>query len=130
MGVEDKSKIEREETNMKELIKKLTSRKFISVFLVELVGILTLVLGAENPVTVITGGLLSVVAAVVYCITEGKVDAAALQKEATENLSFVMSVIANTGKDEVDCEDNEPDGEILTEGENSTGSEADGESIS
>lgn len=108
---------------MKELIiKKLTSRKFISIFLVEVVGIMTLIFGAGNPVTVITGGLLSVVAAVVYCITEGKVDATALQKETMDNLSLVMDVIAKVG------DDNVPDGEIHTEGEHLAGNEKDSES--
>ena len=103
---------------MKELIiKKLTSRKFISIFLVEVAGVLTLVFGAGNPVTVIVGSALAVIAAVVYCITEGSVDATALQKEATDNLSLVMSVIANAGKGEGEGADSETNGENHTESE-------------
>lgn len=59
----------------KELIRKLTSRKFIVTFITAIAGIVTMFVGESEIVDTIAGMAMTVVPAVVYCIMEGKVDA-------------------------------------------------------
>ena len=76
------------------LIKKFTSRKFLTALAAELAGILTLILGADHPVAIAAGAVLTVAAAAVYCIMEGRIDAASVKtvtdavSDAAEGLGY------------------------------------------
>ena len=57
------------------LIRKLTSRKFIIAVITAIVGIITLFIGDNEAVTVIAGAAMTIIPTIVYCIVEGVVDA-------------------------------------------------------
>lgn len=61
-------------------IKKLTSRKFILTALAAISGICSLVFGENHAVQTVMGALMVILPATVYCITEGKIDAASVAK--------------------------------------------------
>ena len=62
------------------IIKKLTSRKFILSLITLLAGV-AIALGAdENTVKCIAGAAVALIGAVVYCVTEGKIDFQALER--------------------------------------------------
>ncbi|MBQ7380744.1 MAG: hypothetical protein IJW69_01520 [Clostridia bacterium] len=61
---------------MNTLIKKLTSRKFIMSALAALTGICALIFGENEIVQTVMGALMVILPATVYCITEGRIDAA------------------------------------------------------
>lgn len=58
-----------------DLIRKLTSRKFLVTLISVISGVITLCIGESEIVEVIAGAAMTVVPAVVYCFMEGKVDA-------------------------------------------------------
>lgn len=58
-----------------DLIRKLTSRKFLVTLISVISGVITLCIGESEIVEVIAGAAMTVVPAVVYCCMEGKVDA-------------------------------------------------------
>ena len=63
----------------KNILKKLTSRKFILAAITAIVGIITLIVGDNEAVKVIAGAAMTIVPTVVYClmvITEATADAA------------------------------------------------------
>ena len=57
------------------ILKKLTSRKFILAAITAIVGIITLVIGDNEAVEVIAGAAMTIVPTVVYCLIEGVIDA-------------------------------------------------------
>lgn len=57
-----------------ELIKKLTSRKFIVTAISAIAGIVTLFVGENEVIQIIASALMVVVPTIVYCITEGILD--------------------------------------------------------
>lgn len=61
--------------NKTDMIRKLTSRKFIIAVITAIVGIVTLCIGENEVVTVIAGAAMTIIPTVVYCIVEGVVDA-------------------------------------------------------
>lgn len=61
------------------LIKKLTSRKFIVTVITAIAGIVTLIIGDNAVVDIIASALMVVVPTVVYCITEGIIDAKSIK---------------------------------------------------
>lgn len=63
---------------MKNFIKKMTSRKFIVTAISAIAGIVTLFIGNSEVVEIIASALMIVVPTIVYCITEGKIDAASV----------------------------------------------------
>jgi len=65
--------------NKQDLIRKLTSRKFIISAISALAGIVTIIFGHGQEVNVIAGALMTIVPALVYCIMEGKIDAASVK---------------------------------------------------
>ena len=71
------------------LITKFTSRKFLTALAAELTGIVTMILGANNPVAVIIGGIITAAATIVYCIVEGKLDSTSL-KSLTNTVTEVI----------------------------------------
>ena len=67
----------------KELIKKLTSRKFIVTAIAAIAGILTLIVGESETVNTVAGAAMTIVPTVVYCLMEGVIDAKSV-KTVTE----------------------------------------------
>lgn len=57
------------------IIKKLTSRKFIIAAITAIAGIITLFVGDNEVVQVIAGAAMTIIPTVVYCLMEGIVDA-------------------------------------------------------
>ena len=62
------------------LFQKLTSRKFILAALTALTGVCTLLFGENAAVQTVMGALMVILPAIVYCITEGKIDAASISQ--------------------------------------------------
>lgn len=60
---------------MKDFMRKLTSRKFIVTAISAISGIITLIVGENEVVQIVAGALMVVIPTIVYCITEGIVDA-------------------------------------------------------
>ena len=81
------------------IIRKLTSRKFIVTFITALTGIITLCIGESEVVEVIAGAAMTIVPTIVYCIVEGKVDAKSVAtitsatSDAAEKLGADESVV-------------------------------------
>ena len=61
---------------MNAFLKKLTSRKFLLSIISMAAGLAALCGADEAIVSVVAGALMTVLPAVVYCITEGRIDAA------------------------------------------------------
>lgn len=60
---------------MKKFLEKLTSRKFIVTAITTITGIITMIVGESEIVNTIASALMVVIPTVVYCITEGVIDA-------------------------------------------------------
>ena len=58
-----------------DIIKKLTSRKFIVTAITAIAGIITLCIGENEVVDTIAGALMTLIPTVIYCLTEGMIDA-------------------------------------------------------
>ena len=75
-----------------DFIRKITSRKFIIACIAMIFGIITLLVGKNDTVETIGAAAMTIIPAVVYCIMEGKVDAASVKQitdaaaEASEKL--------------------------------------------
>lgn len=61
------------------LIRKLTSRKFIIAVITSIVGIITVFIGDNEVVNVIAGAAMTIIPTIVYCIVEGVVDAKSIE---------------------------------------------------
>lgn len=61
------------------IIKKLTSRKFIVAAITAITGIITLFIGDNETVQVIAGAAMTIIPTVVYCIMEGVIDAKSIK---------------------------------------------------
>jgi hypothetical protein len=57
------------------LLKKLTSRKFIVTVIPVIVGVITLFIGENAYVQTIAGAAMTIIPTVVYCLMEGVIDA-------------------------------------------------------
>lgn len=100
----------------KTILEKLTSRKFITTVITAIAGIVTMIVGDNEVVQIIAGALMTIIPTIVYCITEGMLDAKSVKTiteatiDAAEKLGAdekVVDVIEKVG--EV--------GEILTDTE-------------
>ncbi len=65
--------------NKQDIIRKLTSRKFIISIISALAGVAIALIGHEQEVTAVSGALMSIIPAAVYCIMEGHIDAASVK---------------------------------------------------
>jgi hypothetical protein len=63
---------------MKQTLQKLTSRKFLLSVISMLAGIAALCGADETIVAIIAGAAMTVLPALVYCITEGRIDTASV----------------------------------------------------
>lgn len=61
-------------------LKKLISRKFLLALIVVITGILSAVGLADNTIEYVASILTALIPAIIYVITEGKIDAAAVNK--------------------------------------------------
>ena len=74
----------------KNILKKLTSRKFILAAITAIVGIITLIVGDNEAVKVIAGAAMTIVPTVVYCLMEGMID--------TKSIKTITEVAADTAE--------------------------------
>lgn len=87
------------------ILKKFTSRKFLASLAPVITGILVMIFGHEQEVSVIVGALAVIVPSVVYCIVEGRLDAKKMKEsleaaaEAAEKLEYdkVGEIIKGAG---------------------------------
>jgi hypothetical protein len=81
------------------IIRKITSRKFLVALITLVAGVVTMVVGDNETVSVIAGAAMTIVPTVAYCIVEGKIDAKSLEtitdatKDAAEKLGADDSVV-------------------------------------
>ncbi len=71
-------------------MKKFLSRKFITAIIPAIAGLIVMFIGHEAEVNVISGALMTIVPAIVYCIVEGKIDA--------ENVKAVTDATADAAE--------------------------------
>lgn len=60
---------------MSNFVRKITSRKFIVTAIAAIAGVITLFIGENEIVDTIAGMAMTVIPTIVYCLTEGYVDA-------------------------------------------------------
>ncbi len=75
-----------EDKTMNDFLKKITSRKFIVTAITLIAGVVTLFVGDSEVVQTIASALMIIVPTIVYCITEGAIDAASV-KTITETVA-------------------------------------------
>ena len=77
---------------MKNLLKKMKSRKFITAIIGVIVGIYTMTIGDTNTVTEIAGLTATIVSIMSYIIVEGRIDAKAINQiaDVVETAETVM----------------------------------------
>jgi hypothetical protein len=101
----------------KSILEKLTSRKFIVTVITAITGVITMIIGENEVVQVISGAAMTIIPTVVYCLMEGFIDAKSVETitrataDAAEKLGAdekVVDIIEQVG--EV--------GEILVESDN------------
>ena len=59
----------------KNILEKLTSRKFIVTAITAIAGIITAIIGENETVQIIVGAAMTIIPTIVYCIMEGVIDA-------------------------------------------------------
>ena len=59
----------------KNVLEKLTSRKFIVTVITAIAGIVTMIIGDNEVVQIIAGAAMTIVPTIVYCLMEGLIDA-------------------------------------------------------
>lgn len=74
----------------KNIVDKLTSRKFIVTAISAIAGIVTLFVGDNEVVQIVASALMIVVPTIVYCIMEGVVDA--------KSIKTITEVVADTAE--------------------------------
>ena len=91
----------------KNILEKLTSRKFIVTAITALAGIITLIIGENEAVQVIAGAAMTIVPTIIYCIMEGVIDAKSVKTiaeataDAAEKLGadeMIVDVIEQAGE--------------------------------
>lgn len=98
----------------KSILERLTSRKFIVTVITAIAGIVTLIVGENEVINIIASALMVVVPTIVYCITEGVIDAKSVQTITEATVDAAEKLGAN--KNVVDVIEQVGEvGEILTE---------------
>ena len=98
----------------KNILKKLTSRKFIIAAITAIAGIITLFVGDNEVVQVIAGAAMTIIPTVVYCLMEGIVDAKSV-KVITEATADAAEKLGADEKTVNMIEQVGAVGEVLTE---------------
>ena len=86
---------------IKDIIRKLTSRKFLLALAAVVSGIITAFIGNGETVRTIVGAAVTIIATVAYCIMEGVVDAASV-KTVTDAAKDIAEEVG-ASEDVVDC---------------------------
>lgn len=107
----------KEETTMKNFIKKLTSRKFIVTAISAIAGVVTLFVGNNEVVQTIASALMIIVPTIVYCIIEGKIDSNSV-KTITETVVDTAEKLGVSDEKVEVIEQIGAIGEVLTEESN------------
>lgn len=82
----------------KSILEKLTSRKFIVTAIAAIAGVITMIIGENEIVQIISGAAMTIIPTIVYCIMEGVIDAKSVQTitdatvEAAEKLGADKNV--------------------------------------
>jgi len=101
---------------MKNFLKKLTSRKFIVTAITAIAGIITAIIGDNQTVQIIAGAAMTIIPTIVYCITEGVIDAKSVKTITDATADAAEKLGAND--DVVDAIEQVGEvGEILVEDE-------------
>ena len=98
----------------KNILEKLTSRKFIVTVITAIAGIITMIIGENEVVQIVAGAAMTVVPTIVYCLMEGTIDA----KSVRTIVDVTVDTAEKLGADEkvVDIIEQAGEiGEILTE---------------
>lgn len=91
----------------KNILEKLTSRKFIVTAITAIAGIITMFVGENVVVQTLAGAAMTILPTIVYCLTEGVIDAKSVETitkataEAAEKLGAddkVVEVIEQIGE--------------------------------
>ena len=91
----------------KNVLEKLTSRKFIVTVITAIAGIVTMIIGDNEVVQIIAGAAMTIVPTIVYCLMEGLIDAKSVKTitdattDAAEKLGVdekVVDVIEQAGE--------------------------------
>lgn len=90
------------------IIEKLTSRKFIVTVLTAIAGIITSIIGDNETVQIIVGAAMTIIPTIVYCITEGVLDA----KSVKTIVDTTVDVAEKLGADDKVVDAIEKAGEI------------------
>ena len=77
------------------IIEKLTSRKFIVTVLTAIAGIITAIIGESETLNIIVGAAMTIIPTVVYCITEGVLDAKSVKTIAEATADAAEKLGAN-----------------------------------
>ena len=93
------------------ILEKLTSRKFIVTVLTAIAGIITAIIGENEMVQIIVGAAMTIIPTIVYCITEGVLDAKSVKTIAEATADAAEKLGAN----ETVVDVIEQVGEIITE---------------
>jgi hypothetical protein len=89
------------------ILEKLTSRKFIVTVITAIAGVITAIIGESETLKIIVGAAMTVIPTIVYCITEGVLDAKSVKTiaeataDAAEKLGAkdnVVDVIEQAGE--------------------------------
>lgn len=82
----------------KNILKKLTSRKFIVTVIAAIVGIITLFIGENEAVNTVAGAAMTIVPTVIYCLMEGAIDAKSVKTitEVTVDTAEKLGANKNT----------------------------------
>lgn len=81
------------------IIKKLTSRKFILSVITAITGIITMILGGENEIVqTIAGAAMTIIPTIVYCLMEGFIDSQSVKTitNATMDMAEKLGADENT----------------------------------
>lgn len=91
----------------KSILEKLTSRKFIVTVITAVTGVITMIIGENEVVQVISGAAMAIIPTVVYCLMEGLIDAKSVETitkataDAAEKLGAdekVVDIIEQVGE--------------------------------
>ena len=77
------------------ILEKLTSRKFIVTVLTAIAGIITAIIGENETVQIIVGAAMTIIPTIVYCITEGVLDAKSVKTIAEATADAAEKLGAN-----------------------------------
>lgn len=83
------------------ILEKLTSRKFIVTIITAITGIITMIIGENEIVQIIAGATMTILPTIIYCITEGVIDAKSVKTITDATLNAVNKLGANDNVKEV-----------------------------